>query len=247
MVQSCSRVFLEAYTSLLMDASVETLEKLYGKKIELADRDLVESGAEQILADAKESNVAFLVAGDPFCATTHFDLVTRARKAGIKVEVVHNASIMNAVGSCGLELYNFGQTVTICFFTETWKPDSFYDKIASNKAAGLHTLVLLDLKVKEQSEENLMRGRKIYEPPRFMTVNRAIEQMLEVEERRKQKVYTEDTKIIGMARVGGVKQLVAYGTMQRLLKFDFGSPLHCLIVPGNVQEVESEFLSAFAV
>ena len=51
---------------------------------------------------------------------------------------------MNAVGACGLQLYNFGQTVSLVFFTETWKPDSFYDRIKENADIGLHTLVLLD-------------------------------------------------------------------------------------------------------
>ena len=64
---------------------------------------------------------------------------------------------MNAVGACGLQLYNFGQTVSLVFFTETWKPDSFYDRIKENADLGMHTLVLLDIKVKEQSEENLAR------------------------------------------------------------------------------------------
>lgn len=64
---------------------------------------------------------------------------------------------MNAVGACGLQLYNFGQTVSLVFFTETWKPDSFYDRIKENMGLGMHTLVLLDIKVKEQSEENLAR------------------------------------------------------------------------------------------
>ena len=33
---------------------------------------------------------------------------------------------------------------------------------------GLHTLCLLDIKVKEQTIENLMKGNKIYEKPRYM-------------------------------------------------------------------------------
>ena len=45
------------------------------------------------------------------------------------MRVIHNASIMNAVAACGLQLYRFGQTVSIVFFTETWRPDSFYDRI----------------------------------------------------------------------------------------------------------------------
>lgn len=64
---------------------------------------------------------------------------------------------MNAVGACGLQLYNFGQAVSLVFFTETWKPDSFYDRVAENVKLGVHTLLLLDIKVKEQSEENLAR------------------------------------------------------------------------------------------
>jgi hypothetical protein len=32
-------------------------------------------------------------------------------------------SIMNSVGACGLQLYNFGQTVSLVFFTDTWQPD----------------------------------------------------------------------------------------------------------------------------
>jgi hypothetical protein len=90
-------------------------------------------------------------------ATTHTDIILRARALNIPTRVIHNASIMNAVGACGLQLYNFGQTVSLVFFTDTWKPDSFYDRIKENLDLGLHTLVLLDIKVKEQSEENLAR------------------------------------------------------------------------------------------
>lgn len=64
---------------------------------------------------------------------------------------------MNAVGACGLQLYNFGQTVSLPFWTDNWKPDSWLEKIQENFELGMHTLVLLDIKVKEQSEENLAR------------------------------------------------------------------------------------------
>ena len=40
--------------------------------------------------------------GDPFCATTHADIYLRAIKKGIIVEVIHNASIVSAVGCTGL-------------------------------------------------------------------------------------------------------------------------------------------------
>ena len=91
-------------------------------------------------------------------ATTHSDILLRARALKIPTCVIHNASIMNAVGACGLQLYNFGQTVSLVFFTETWKPDSFYYRVRENLSLGMHTLILLDIKVKEQSEENLARS-----------------------------------------------------------------------------------------
>jgi diphthamide biosynthesis methyltransferase len=75
------------------------------------------------------------------------DLQHRARERNIPVKVIHNASVMNAVGACGLQLYRFGEAISVVFFTETWRPDSFYDKIAANRRLGLHTLCLLDIKV----------------------------------------------------------------------------------------------------
>lgn len=67
----------------------------------------------------------------------------RAKQLGVTVKVIHNASIMNAIGACGLQLYRFGETISIPFFTDTWRPDSFYEKIKKNREMGLHTLCLL--------------------------------------------------------------------------------------------------------
>lgn len=90
----------------------------------------------------------------------------RARERGIKVRVIHNASIMNAVGACGLQLYRFGEAVSIVFFTDSWRPDSFYDKLLANHKMGLHSLCLLDIKVKEPNLAALARGKTVYEKPR---------------------------------------------------------------------------------
>ncbi|KAJ3115673.1 diphthine synthase [Phlyctochytrium bullatum] len=245
-VRSCERIYLEAYTSILT-VPKERLEEFYGKPIEVADRDMVETEAEKILHDADKVNVAFLVVGDPFGATTHTDLVLRARDRGIPVHSIHNASIMNAVGCCGLQLYSYGQTISIVFFTDNWRPDSFYDKIAENKSLGLHTLCLLDIKVKEQSIENLARGRKIYEPPRFMTINQAVEQLLEIEDNRGLKICTRDTLAIGLARVGCSDQKIVAGTLAELLDVDFGGPLHSLVLPGKMHELEADLVRTFAV
>ncbi|CAH9094202.1 unnamed protein product, partial [Cuscuta europaea] len=177
-VKKCNKIYMEAYTSLLSfglsSDGLSALENIYGKPITLADREVVEEKVDVILFEAQSTDIGFLVVGDPFGATTHSDLVVRAKKLGVDVKVVHNASVMNAVGVCGLQLYRYGETISIPFFTETWRPDSFYEKIRENRRLGLHTLCLLDIRVKEPSLESLARGKKIYEPPRYMTINTAI-------------------------------------------------------------------------
>ncbi|KAJ4543151.1 diphthine synthase [Exophiala dermatitidis] len=209
---------------------------------------MVESSSDEILAGADKSDIAFLVVGDPFGATTHTDLVLRARELSIPTKSIPNASILNAIGATGLQLYNFGQTVSMVFFTETWKPASFYDRIRENASIGLHTLVLLDIKVKEQSLENMARGRKIYEPPRYMTVAQCAQQMLEIEEEKKEQVYSEDSLAIGCARVGADDQRFACGTLRELCDADLGPPLHSLVLLGKrAHELERDYIRLFAV
>ncbi|CAR30518.1 diphthine synthase [Lachancea thermotolerans CBS 6340] len=246
-IKKCDRIYLEHYTSILMAASLEELEQFYGKPVTLADRELVESGCEEILRDADKQDVAFLVVGDPFGATTHTDLVLRAKRQGLPVEVIHNASVMNAVGSCGLQLYTFGQTVSMVFFTDDWRPDSWYNKIWENRKIGLHTLVLLDIKVKEQSIENMARGRLIYEPPRYMSISQCCEQLLEIEETRGTKAYTPDTPVVAISRLGSASQEFKSGTIEELSRYDAGEPLHSLVILGRqCHELELEYLLDFA-
>ena len=64
---------------------------------------------------------------------------------------------MSSVAACGLQLYSFGPTISVPFWTDKWRPDSYYDKLKLNLSHGQHTLCLLDIKVKEQSEENLIK------------------------------------------------------------------------------------------
>ncbi|KAI9167078.1 Diphthine synthase-like protein [Paramyrothecium foliicola] len=248
-VKKASRVYLEAYTSiLLVDQAI--LENYYGRSISIADREMVESNSDEILRDAESEDVAFLVVGDPFGATTHTDLVLRARERSIPVRTVPNASILSGIGACGLQLYNFGQTVSMVFFTDSWKPSSFYDRIRENRSIGLHTLVLVDIKVKEPSLENLARGRMIYEPPRYMTVGQCAQQMLEIEEERKEGVYTKDSLAIGAARVGGTTEKFVAGTLEELCSTDeeLGPPLHSLVLLGSrTHELEHDFVRQFAV
>lgn len=127
---------------------------------------MVEMNSDEILQNSENEDVAFLVAGDPVAATTHTDLILRANEKKIKTQIVHNASIFNSVACCGLQvgpsgtklfllipdmfdnnhilqLYNFGETISIPYWTDSWKPDSFMEKLERNMKANLHTLCLL--------------------------------------------------------------------------------------------------------
>jgi diphthine synthase len=250
LIQSCDVVFLESYTSVLGGVGTKRLQEVYGcPSIIVADRDLVEQQAEDlILEPAVDQKVAFLVVGDPVCATTHTDLMLRAKQRGIQVQLVHNASIMGAAGACGLQLYTFGQTVSIPFFDDTWRPTSFYPKIQYNRRGGLHTLCLLDIKVKEPDFQAMMKGQTKYLPPRFMTINTACEQLLEAEEKHGEKVYDSDkTLCVGLARMGQETQIIKAGTINELLRQDFGAPLHSFIVCGELHEVELEVIREYLV
>ncbi len=251
-VASCKRVYLDGYTSILPGVDAAALAAAYGvPAIVVADRETVECNAEMILAGAGEEDVAFLVVGDPFGATTHTDLYVRAARRGIPTRVIHNASIINAVGGCGLQLYTFGAVVSIPYFTPTWRPSSFYDHIDANRARGLHTLCLLDIKVKERTDENILKDRPIYEPARFMSVREALHQLVEVEAERGKGHCAGGALVVALMRVGRTDQRILAGTVEELLACGddtFGGPLHSLVVPApTLHEVEYAMLASFAV
>lgn len=246
-VKSSDKIFLEAYTSVLC-VGKERLEQFYGKTITIADRNMVESDAEQIYQPALTENVSLLVVGDPVCATTHTDIMLRAKEFGVNVELIHNASVMGAVGCCGLQLYNFGHTVSIPFFEDKWRPTSFYPKIEYNRRGGMHTLCLLDIKVKEPDFEAMRRGKEVFLPPRFMSVPTAASQLIEAEETLKRGAYNPGTTLfVGLARLGQPTQQIVAGTLQELQTIDFGKPLHSLIACGELHELEFEVLKEYLV
>lgn len=102
----------------------------------------------------------------------------------MQIQIIHNASIITAVGCCGLQLYPFGEIVSIPFWTESWQPDSFYDKILENYKRKQHTLCLLDIKVKEPTLDSILKKTKTYMPPKFMSVSEAADQLLQIIEKR---------------------------------------------------------------
>jgi len=229
-IERCKYIFLEDYTSQL-DISKDILKKYYNKEIISADRNLVEKNSDNILNKAKENNVAFLVVGDVFSATTHTDLFLRAKEKNIEIKIIHNTSILTAVGQVGLELYKYGKTTSMPFFEKSFEPETPYKVIKSNLEHGLHTLILLDIKKKEN---------------RFMTINIALEQFKQIEKKRKERIITKDLRVVGCARIGNKNSVIKYGKVKDLINFNFGEPLHCLIIPGKLHFMEEEMLKLWS-
>lgn len=227
-IRNCNFIYIDTYTSIL-PADIKKLEDFYGKKIIPAARELVEKRAEdEILKKAVENDVAFLVVGDVFSATTHVDLALRARKAGIKLHLIHNASILTAIGDTGLSLYKFGKTASIPF--ENKGVEAPYDVLKEN--AGMHTLFLLDLRPDEGN---------------FMPAKDAVEYLLNVESKRKEKVFSEDTMCVACVRLGFDDEEIVYATAKQLLKLKVNRYPQCLIVPGKLHFMEEEYLKGFEV
>ena len=140
-LKESDEAYIETYTNI-WHGSLEKLEKIAGKEITEIPREKVES--DFLVGLAKEKNVCLLVPGDPLSATTHYDLVERARKSGTPVKIIHSSSIFTAIAETGLHLYKFGRTATIPFPREGYRPLSFIDAVMDNLEKGLHTLLLVD-------------------------------------------------------------------------------------------------------
>lgn len=228
--RAADALFAEFYTSALLGTRLPALESLIGKPIRRLGREDVERGREVLDAAAK-GRVAFLTAGDPMVATTHVDLRLRAAKAGIPTRVVHGVSILGAAaGALGLQAYKFGRTTTVPFPSPGFRPTSPLDPILENLRAGLHTLVLLDLR----------------EDGTFLDPKEALASLLAMAEAKPTSEFGRDTLVCVLSRVGSPDLRVVSGRVVDLLTRDLGPPLHSIVVPGSLHFLEKEALAAFA-
>ncbi|MCX2819218.1 diphthine synthase [Haladaptatus sp. F3-133] len=222
-IADADTAYAEFYTSVLPAAPVEDLEEFHAMRIEVLDRDEVESGT-RVVDDAEENDVVFLVGGDPMVSTTHAELRLRALERGIETRVVHAPSAATAVcGATGLQNYRFGASTTLPFDDhDGWEPESPFDRVADNLERDLHTLVYLD----------------ISDDGRYMRASDAAER-IEASE-------LDVPTVVGVARLGSDSVHTFAGAPEEVADHDFGSPLHLLVVPASLHPVEEESLSALA-
>ena len=231
-LKSVDKIYAEFFTSKLFGSSFETIEKLIGKPITILVRNEVEE--EHIfIEESKTSNVALITGGDPLIATTHSEFLVQCSKKGIDFEVIHGSSILSSAPAIsGLQGYKFGKVTTIPFPDYNYYPKSPYEAIEDNLKMNLHTLVLLDIQADKE---------------RYMTVNQGLEYLLNIEnDLDREGLITKNTLAMGISRVGSQDVLVKAGAISDLIDYDFGSPLHCIIIPSKLHIVEAEYLVEIA-
>ena len=196
-------IYLETYTSCVPPWTIEFLSKLCGKDVKLITRQQLENeNAKVIIKDLDEGkNVAFIVPGDPFIATTHNYVRVLAKIKGHEVHVVHGVSIISSVISLlGLSPYRVGPIATVTYPRCGVYSRRPYDIVKDNLNRNLHTILLLDI-----SDEG-----------GFMTIPEAVEILLKLEEMFGEGVFTKDRIVIGVARVGFPNYLVRCDRLEKL-------------------------------
>lgn len=225
-IRQADHVFLESYTSCLMGSSAEDLAAYYQKPVRCLFREDVELHPEPLLDLAQQERVVFLCAGDPMVSTTHADLRIRAAERGIKTAIIHAASIASAVcGLSGLQNYRFGKSCSLPFPQKNWFPTTPFDVIAANLASRLHTIVYLDI----QKE-------------RFMTIPEAVGLLEQMAASRQVSIPV----YVGIARAGSDDVVVRAGSAEKIRSMEFGPPLHILLIPAELHDMEKRYLEMFA-
>jgi diphthine synthase len=222
-------VYLEQFTSIIPKSDITKLKKLVKGEFKTVKRWMVEDGQE-ILKNAKKKNVVLLSYGDPYIATTHIELRTRAIQEKIKTNTIHASSVVTAlVGECGLHYYKIGKVVTVM---KEFQPSvSVYYAIYGNLLAGDHTILLLEYN---------------QDADFFLDPKDALSNLLAAEKEQARNVLSQNIFAIVTSRIGLQDQMIMAGKISSLIKLDFGKPPHTIIIPGSLHFTESDALKVLA-
>ena len=222
-------VFLEIFTSPITKPELAKIKKIVKGEFKTAPRWLVEDG-KAILKEAKKKDVVLLSYGDPYIATTHIELRTRAILEKIKTKTIHAASaITSLIGECGLHFYKIGKVVTM--MKEQQSASSVYYTIYDNLIAGNHTIIILEFN----------NDAKFFLDPKD-----ALSNLLLTESEQKRKVIDDSTFAIVASRIGSKNQKITAGKISGLKNTDFGKPPHTIIIPGRMHFTEFDALKVLA-
>ena len=222
-IKNAEIVYLESFTSPISEDEKIQLENISTGKFKIAKRWLVEDGNE-ILENAKERETVLISYGDPYIATTHLELKTRAIKDNIETKTIHSSSIVSSlIGEVGLHYYKVGRVLTIMD-----DPKSIitpYNTIFDNLLNRMHSVILL-----EYNEDKSF----------FLEPQDALSMLLGCEEKQKRKIISSETFGIVASRIGKNDQRIISGNVDNLIKSKFGEPPHSIIIPGKLHFTESD-------
>lgn len=225
-IQEADFVYLEVFTSPISKIDEDEIKNMVNGSFKIAKRWLMEDGQE-ILETSKNSTVVILSYGDPYVATTHIELRTRAKLENIETKTIHSASaIPSMIGEAGLQFYKVGRVVTI--MNEKKSTITPYTVIFKNLTQSLHTVILLEY----NHDENY-----------FLDPKNAILNLLDIEKEQKRNVLSSDTFAIIASRIGFETQKIISGKFSNLLKVDFGEPPHSIIITGKLHFTESDAIN----
>lgn len=228
-LKKADMTYLEIFTSPIGKSELAKIKKLVRGKLTVAPRWMVEDG-KAILLLAKKKNVVLLAYGDPYVATTHVELRTRAEKDKIKTKTIHGASaITSLIGECGLHHYKIGRPVTI--MRESPSLNTVYYTIYENMVKGSHSLLILEF----DNSSNF-----------FLDPKDALVSLLETEKGQKRNVIDQSTFAIVASRIGSKNQKIISGKISTLIKTDFGKPPHTIIIPGRLHFTEHDAIKIFS-
>ncbi len=221
-------VYLEQFTSPIGKSDLTKIKNAAKGEFKLAKRWLVEDGSE-ILKNAKKKKVVLLAYGDPYIATTHIELRTRAIEEKIKTYSIHAASSLTSmIGECGLHFYKVGRIATI--MREMKSLTTPYYVIYKNIIEGNHTVLLLEY---NQDKDF------------FLDPKDALNGLLETEKGQIRNVISPSTYAIVASKIGFKDQKIIAGKISSLKKIDFGKPPHTVIITGRLHFTESDALKLF--
>ncbi len=218
-------VYLEQFTSPIGKSDLSKIKKMTKGEFLPAKRWLVEDGNE-ILKNSKRKKVVLLSYGDPYIATTHIELRTRAIEEKIKTKSIHaSSSLTSMIGECGLHFYKVGRIATI--MSEMKSLTTPYYVIYKNIIEGNHTVLLLEY---NQDKDF------------FLDPKDALQGLVETEKGQKRNVVNSDTYAVVASRIGFTDQTIVSGKISSLKKRDFGKPPHTIIITGRLHFTESDAL-----
>ncbi len=229
-LKSVDKVVVDRYTSIVPDYSIDRLREIIGCKpviVEASRSDLEGWSIKSIVEEAIEKDIALLVPGDPFIATTHDAIRLEALKKGVDVEVVYGVSVYCLVASAsGLQAYRFGKSVTLVY-PEGFKPYSVLETIYDNLKRGLHTLLFLDLKIDKGVA---------------MTIPEAIDLLLSLDREYSSNPILDRVIGVGLAQIGTDRETVRADILSRLSSYEYPEPPHSLVIVAKPHPIELELL-----